>query len=141
MFEIEDLATLEVLINPLRMRILSLLIKSALSAKEIAAELELPVTGLYYHINMLADAGIIEVAETNKIGAAVQRKFRAVAEQYAPAASLTEVITGNRRMVEFVIALVLEGARARGSTLRLYSPRLATIPTTATPRGLWGASS
>jgi len=116
-FEIEDLATLEVLIDPLRMRLLSLLSESPLSVKEMAAELELPVTRLYYHVNMLADAGIIAVAETNKVGAAVQRRFRAVAKQYLPAASLDQIITGNRRMAEFVIALVLEGARVDAEAL------------------------
>ncbi len=116
-FEIEDLATLEVLIDPLRMRILSLLIKSALSVKEMAGSLELPTTRLYYHINMLTKAGTIELVETNKVGAAVQRRFRAVARQYAPSDSLNQVIAGNRRMVEFVIALVLEGARVDAESL------------------------
>jgi len=117
MFEIEDLATLEVLIDPLRMRIVDMLIKSALSVKEMADGLELPVTRLYYHVNMLADAGIVEVVETNKIGAAVQRRFRAVARQYAPAESLNQVIAANRRTIEFVTALVLEGARVDAEAL------------------------
>jgi len=110
-FEIEDLATLEVLINPLRLRIVVLVVKSALTVKAIAAELGVPVTRLYYHVNMLAKAGLIEVAETEKVGAMIQRKFRAVAARYSPADSLSRTIESDRHAAELVTAMVLEGAR------------------------------
>ncbi|HDH03403.1 MAG TPA: ArsR family transcriptional regulator [Actinobacteria bacterium] len=110
-FEIEDLRTLEILIDPLRMRILYMLTKSARTVRELADELELPVTRLYYHVNMLADAGIIDVAGVEKVGAMTQRRFRAVAKEYSPAKSLVDLIQNDRRMAEIVTALVLEGAR------------------------------
>jgi len=70
--------------NPLRMRVLNVVLKSARTVKEISSELELPVTRLYYHVNMLTKAGIIEVAATERSGAMTRRRFRAAARQYVP---------------------------------------------------------
>ncbi len=115
--EIEDLSTLELLVHPLRMRVLNAVLKSARTVKEISEELELPVTRLYYHVNMLTKAGIIEVAATEKSGPMTQRRFRAVAAQYAPSKSLTHAIENDRRMAEFTTALVLETARVDAEAL------------------------
>jgi len=110
-FEIEDLRTLEVLLDPLRIRILIMVIKTALTVKEIADELDTPVTGLYYHVNMLADAGVIVVTATEKRGAATRRRYRAVALEYRPAESLLAQLHDDPRMSEWVTGLVLGGAR------------------------------
>lgn len=110
-FEIEDLRALEVLIDPFHIRILNIVIKASHTVREIAEELELPVTRLYYHVNKLLEAGIIHVVETEKIGAMTRRRFRAVAKQYSPAKSLHELIHSNPRMAALTSALVLEAAR------------------------------
>jgi len=111
LFEIDDLATLEILIDPMRMRILTTVIKTALTVREMAHELEVPVTRLYYHVNMLEEAGIIEAVETQKVGAMIRRRFRATAERYAHSASLVDSITSDRTTAHLVTALLLEAAR------------------------------
>jgi len=88
LFEIEDLTTLEVLIDPLRLRVVNALIGSALTVKEIAGELGVATTRLYYHVNIMVDASLIEVVDTEKIGASIQRRFRSTASEYSPAESL-----------------------------------------------------
>jgi len=110
-FEIDDLATLEVLIDPMRMRILTTVMKSGLTVREVAHELEVPVTRLYYHVNMLEEAGIIEAVETQKVGAMIRRRFRATAERYVQSASLVDSITSDRTTAQLVTALLLEAAR------------------------------
>lgn len=109
--------------DPLRMRIVYLLIRSGRTVKELADELGLPVTRLYYHVNMLLDSGIIAVAQTEKVGAMIQRRFRAVAREHWPAPSLIELIQEDPRMAELFSSLVLESARVDAEAL-LTSNRL-----------------
>jgi DNA-binding transcriptional ArsR family regulator len=52
------------------------------SAAELAAELEVPVTRLYHHLKVLEAAGFIEVVATRRVGAALERRYRAVARGF-----------------------------------------------------------
>jgi DNA-binding transcriptional ArsR family regulator len=52
------------------------------SAAELAAELDVPVTRLYHHLNALESAGLIEVVATRRVGAALERRYRAVARGF-----------------------------------------------------------
>jgi DNA-binding transcriptional ArsR family regulator len=111
LFEIEDLSTLNVITAPLRVRILHLLIKMPYTVKQLGQTLELPVTQLYYHVNMMLKAGIINVTSSKKVGEMTQRSFRAVAAEYSPAESLLEAIQADPRMAELLTSLIVEGAR------------------------------
>jgi len=110
-FEIQDIDTLEVLVHPLRLRIVNSLTRAELTVREMAGELELPVTRLYYHLNLLVEAQLIEVVATEKVGASLQRRFRSVAKEYLTADSLARLIETDRRTADLVTGLVLEGAR------------------------------
>jgi DNA-binding transcriptional ArsR family regulator len=52
------------------------------SAAELAAELDVPVTRLYHHLKVLESAGFIEVVATRRVGAALERRYRAVAHGF-----------------------------------------------------------
>lgn len=110
-FEIDDLATLDVLNDPLRMRIVYLTAKEPRTVRELAGQLDAPVTRLYYHVNMLLDAGIIVVAETEKVGAMIQRRFQAAADDYRLSKAAVESIRDDRRAAEIAAATILDGAR------------------------------
>jgi DNA-binding transcriptional ArsR family regulator len=110
-FEIEDLATLDVINDPLRMRIVHLTSIAARTVKEMAEELGVPVTRLYYHVNLLTEVGVIEIAETEKVGAMIQRRFRAVADDYRLAKTLTDSMRDDVKLAEVAAATVLDGAR------------------------------
>lgn len=110
-FEIEDLATLAAINDPLRMRIVHLTSITPRTVREIAEELDVPVTRLYYHVNMLTDAGVIEVAETEKVGAMIQRRFRAAADDYRLSKTLTDSMRDDEKLAEVAAATVLDGAR------------------------------
>jgi len=43
------------------------------TARDLAQNLDVPVTRLYYHLNLLLEVGVIEVVETRKSGAMLQR--------------------------------------------------------------------
>jgi len=110
-FEIDDLDTLGVLNDPLRMRIVHLAATEAKSVRELAETLGVPVTRLYYHVNMLLDAGIIEIAHTEKVGAMIQRRFRASADDYRLSKAAVDSIRDDHQAAEVAAATVLDGAR------------------------------
>ncbi|HSK06166.1 MAG TPA: helix-turn-helix domain-containing protein [Acidimicrobiia bacterium] len=109
-FEIEDVRVLEALNNPTRLRILYQLMEAS-TAGELARRLDVPVTRLYYHLNLLQDLGVVEVVETRKRGAMLERVYRAVATNFVPARDLIEKATDKDRVISAGVGVVLDGAR------------------------------
>lgn len=72
---IDDLETLKVFFDPLRTRIVRAMVHQPRSVHEIAEELSIPFTRLYYHINMLEKHGIIRLVDVRNIGGAVEEKY------------------------------------------------------------------
>ena len=110
-FEINDVDTLHIVNDPLRMRLLHLLGGEARSVRDLAQALDLPTTRLYYHINMLEKRGLIGVAETRKVGAMTERRYQTVAVNYQPGAGLIESINDSREAAELAVGTILDGAR------------------------------
>ena len=77
--EIHDLATLKVMADPLRMRIIDLLRRRPATVKEIAGELNTPAKSLYYHVNMMERYGLIRVVETRVVSGIPEKRYRATA--------------------------------------------------------------
>jgi DNA-binding transcriptional ArsR family regulator len=71
--------------HPVRLRILSLLTASALSAAEIARELDLTHANASYHLRVLADAGAVVEAGEEKIRGGVAKRYRHPWDQYRTA--------------------------------------------------------
>ncbi len=67
---------LRVLAHPLRMRILSLLTGTALSAAEAARELDDTQANISYHVRRLHEAGLLEVAEEVTIRGGRAKRYR-----------------------------------------------------------------
>lgn len=110
-FLIEDLETMRMLNHPVRTSILQLLIFEPKSVKDVAADLDVPVTRLYYHVNMLEEAGIIRVVATRKAGAMVQKLYQATARSYKPSPSMIATIEDPREAAQVAVATVLDTAR------------------------------
>jgi DNA-binding transcriptional ArsR family regulator len=68
--------------HPVRLRILSLLTASALSAAEIARELDLTHANASYHLRVLADAGAVVEAGEEKIRGGVAKRYRHPWDEY-----------------------------------------------------------
>lgn len=79
--ELESTDKLEELMHRVRGPLLRHL-RTPHSAAELAAELDVPVTRLYHHLKVLESAGFIEVVATRRVGAALERRYRAVARGY-----------------------------------------------------------
>jgi DNA-binding transcriptional ArsR family regulator len=80
MFIIEDLETLKVLTDPLRMQILVLLDPEPQTVNQVAEKLGLSSSRLYYHFNMLEDHGLIEVIQTRTINNMIEKLYWVTAE-------------------------------------------------------------
>lgn len=98
-FWIEDMETLEVIADPMRMQIIELL-PTPRTVKELAETMEVPRTRLYHHIGLLVDAGVIEVVESREVRALTERVYQATARSYQPSkAFLAGVDPGEQAQV------------------------------------------
>lgn len=78
---INDLETLKVLADPLRLSILDH-VQAPSTVKVVAQRLGRPPTKLYYHFNLLEKHGIIQVVETRIVSGIVEKQYQATARRY-----------------------------------------------------------
>lgn len=79
---VSDVETLKALSDPLRLRILELMVsrsEAAWSVKELAAELEVPQTRLYHHIDLLAERDLIRLVSQRLVSGIVESRYRVAA--------------------------------------------------------------
>ena len=109
-FEIDDPHAFEILNNPLRPRILRRLGKPR-SVKEVAEDLDMPVTRLYYHFSLLEEVGLINVVETRKVGAMLEQLYLVTAYNFRPSKNLTEGGLDPAKLAEVGTSVILDAAR------------------------------
>jgi len=68
--------------DPRRMRILEILTQQQASATEMAKMIEESPQTTQYHVKVLEKAGLIELVETREVRGALEKFYRAVAEQF-----------------------------------------------------------
>jgi DNA-binding transcriptional ArsR family regulator len=81
-FIVNDLETLKVLADPLRLQIIELMTPSPRTVKQIAADLRLPPTKLYYHIKQLEERSLIRVTDTRIVSGILEKQYQAAASSY-----------------------------------------------------------
>jgi len=79
---ITELASLKVMANPLRVRLLQELASRPASVKELAARLREGQTKLYRHVDLLCEHGFVEVVSTRAVGGLEERCYRATARSF-----------------------------------------------------------
>jgi DNA-binding transcriptional ArsR family regulator len=84
---LENAAAVQALGDPLRLRLLKLLAEPA-SAKELADEVDRPVTSLYHHLDLLEQHGLIAVASVDKQGRALVRRYVRTGDRFETAGAL-----------------------------------------------------
>jgi DNA-binding transcriptional ArsR family regulator len=72
----DAVAALRATAHPLRLRILSLLTGAAMSAAEVARELDLTHANASYHLRQLLRAGLVEVVEETSIRGGRAKRYR-----------------------------------------------------------------
>lgn len=81
-FNINDLETLKVLADPLRLQIVELCTQAPRTVKQVASVLNLPPTKLYYHIKQLEERSLIKVVDTRIVSGIVEKQYQAAAFHY-----------------------------------------------------------
>lgn len=106
---------LRALAHPLRLRLLSLLTGAAMSAAEVARELDLGHAAVSYHLRQLLAAGLVEVAEERSNRGGRERLYRPT-----PATSPPEGETVEGR--QLLTAALAEELRRRAAEADLSAP-------------------
>jgi DNA-binding transcriptional ArsR family regulator len=113
-YVIEDLETLHVISDPLRLRLLAAIIEQPKPVKQIAAELEVDQIKLYYHFKMLEKHQLVKVVEERIISGIVEKVYRARARRLRVSESLlaTSPVTEDDS-VESMLNYVFDKSRAK----------------------------
>ncbi|MFW6079597.1 MAG: winged helix-turn-helix domain-containing protein [Gemmatimonadota bacterium] len=128
----------ELLLHPLRLRILEQARDEAMSASEIARRMGETPQKVNYHVGTLADAGFLRLAEERRRGNLVERRYRATARRYAISPAVLGPLgleTGPLEAGEALSAARLLGLTALvqeelGATLReAAEAEIAEVPT------------
>ena len=109
---IEDLETLKVMSDPLRMQILQLLDPEPQTVNSIADKLGLMSSRLYYHFNLLESRGLIEVVDTRTINNFIEKVYWTTAEDVDVEKDLLNFSSesGQENLVQMISSL-LDAAR------------------------------
>lgn len=110
---IDNLETLKIYFDPMRIKIVHALAKQARTVHEIADELNIPFTRLYYHLNLLEKHGIIRVVETRALAGAVEENYyRVTAHMFVIDRKLMTIRPDDSESgLELLLDTVLENTR------------------------------
>jgi DNA-binding transcriptional ArsR family regulator len=78
---LHDLDLVAELTHPTRSSLLHRL-RTPRSAAELAADMQVPVTRLYHHLNRLEELGLIVVVATRRSGATTERRYRVATDGF-----------------------------------------------------------
>ena len=79
---IDNIKLLKVISDPIRKQIIDSLYDAPLTASEIADEINFPKDKIYYHKKKLQSAGILIIAESEKVKGITQNKFLNAARKF-----------------------------------------------------------
>ena len=109
---IADLETLRVISDPLRVRILEATVDHARTVKQIAAELHVPASKLYYHINTLEERGILRVVGTRVVSGIIEKQYQASARSFQIDRSLLSLGGDSaNEALDLILSSVLDSTR------------------------------
>ena len=74
--DIDDPRVVKALGHPIRMKILAILDRGTATPKDLAAELELPIENVSYHVRALKDLGFIKLERTRQVRGAIAHHYR-----------------------------------------------------------------
>lgn len=110
-FVIQDIETLRAISDPLRIRLLELMAQPQ-SVKEIASQLGVGKTKLYYHLNLLEKHGIIRVVRTRVVSGIIEKSYQVTAYSYRPATALLLPGAEGTQQGVAIVESILDATRA-----------------------------
>lgn len=113
---IDDLETFRIIDNPLRQRIWHIA-RHPHSVREIAGILGVPVTRLYYHVNMLEQAGFVEVVEVRKSGAQLERVYKGRRGTIVPSPEFLDHVGDTAKAARILAGALFDNSRVEVEAL------------------------
>ncbi len=107
---IEDLETLKVMADPLRLRIRELM-TTPCTVKQIAGMLDIPATKLYYHINLLEKHRLIVVVDAKIVSGIIERHYQVAARTIRVSPHLLAGADENAESIDLSINTLFEDTR------------------------------
>lgn len=107
---IEDLETLKVMADPLRLRIRELM-STPCTVKQIAQSLDIPATKLYYHINLLEKHNLIVVVDARIVSGIIEKHYQVAARTIRVAPHLLSGSTENAESLRLSIDTVFDDTK------------------------------
>lgn len=101
---VDDLDTLKVLADPLRLRIRELM-EDPTTVKQVATELGIPATKLYYHINLMEKHGLIQLVDTRVVSGIIEKHYQMSARVIRVAKHLLSPSAGNDEGLNTMLSL------------------------------------
>ncbi len=77
--EVDTVARMKALADPLRVELTELVLERAMSVTELAERVDRPKGTVAYHVNQLVDAGLLKVVHTRQVRAVEERFYGRVA--------------------------------------------------------------
>jgi predicted transcriptional regulator len=105
----DTLEALDALADPFRIQVMEQF-TAPTTVKLVARALDVPVTRLYYHVNLLLRHGFLRVDEERRVGGLIERTFVMTAEGFAPSESFLRRYGAEGRLE--AMRLVLRTAEA-----------------------------
>src|SRR5688500_17702946 len=90
-FVISNLETLKVISEPLRIQLLELVAEEPRTVKQLAGELGIAATKLYYHVNLLELHGLIRVTSTRIVSGIIEKQYQVTACRFRVERSLLDL--------------------------------------------------
>ena len=108
-----NLETLKAMADPLRVRLLEAFAQEPRTVKQVAADLKLPATKLYYHVNVLEEHGLLRVVGTRIVSGIIEKTYRTAAKFFHSDPRLFALAPAERGQTpEALLRLVLDTTRA-----------------------------
>lgn len=109
---IDDLETLKVLADPLRMDIMHAILRQPGTVKEIADQVDREPGKLYYHINLLEKHGLIHVVDTRIVSGIIEKQYRAVARSIHVDRRLLTPDAAGSDTLEVMLSTIFDATKA-----------------------------
>ena len=131
LFLVEDLETLRVLTDPLRMEILQILDQEPHTINQVAEKIGVSNSRLYYHFKILEEHGLISVVQTRMVNNIVEKFYWPTADDFDFDKSLLEFSSesGQENIVRLVSSSletthrdIMRSIQARRDRLAMGAP-------------------
>lgn len=112
LYIVDNLETLKVVADPLRLQILAQLRDQPQSAKQLANSLGVALKKLYYHLNLLEEHQLIRVVNTRIVSGIIEKTYRVTAYRLSVERDLLAPSDADQHGLDVFLSLVLDHARA-----------------------------